>query len=80
MLTETANPMLYAAQNTPVSVTVSPDDCSFQFNPVGTAKFTSSCDIAKALLSRSSVNSTTVTDPNATVAQNPDRRDRDPVL
>jgi MFS family permease len=69
MLTETANPMLYAAQNTPVTVTVAPEDCSFQFNPVGTAKFTTSCDIAKSLLSRSSVNYTTVKDPNATIAQ-----------
>ena len=35
---------------------MAPGDCSFQFNPTGTAKFTSSCDIAKAQLARSSVN------------------------
>ncbi len=60
LLTKTANPVLYAAHQTPVTVTADPENCSFQFNPVGTAKFTNSCDIAKALLSRSSVNYETV--------------------
>lgn len=60
MLTATANPMLYAAQQTPVTVTVDPADCSFQFNPTGTVKFTNSCDIAKAKLYSLSVNSETV--------------------
>lgn len=55
-LTRTANPMLYQAQQTPVMVTHTPGDCSFQFNPTGTAKFTSSCDIAKASLAKASVN------------------------
>ena len=59
-LTKTANPALYAAFQTPVTVTADPEDCSFQFNPTGTVKFTNSCDIAKALLSKTSVNSTTV--------------------
>ncbi|MFC3058135.1 MFS transporter [Paenirhodobacter populi] len=58
-LTHTANPALYAAQQTQVIVTADPNDCSFQFNPTGTAKFTSSCDIAKAALSKLSVNSVT---------------------
>ena len=60
LLTKTANPVLYAAHQTPVTVTADPENCSFQFNPVGTAKFTNSCDIAKALLSRSSVNYETI--------------------
>ena len=60
MLTATANPMLYAAQQTQVTVTVDPADCSFQFNPTGTVKFTNSCDIAKAKLYSLSVNSETV--------------------
>ncbi len=60
LLTKVANPMLSAAQQTVVTVTADPADCSFQFNPCGTAKFNNSCDIVKALLSRSSVNSTTV--------------------
>jgi len=59
-LTKTANPALYAAHQTPVSVTVAAEDCSFQFNPTGTVKFTSSCDIAKAQLARTSVNYTTI--------------------
>ncbi len=60
MLTQTANPVLHAAHQTPVVVTADTDECSFQFNPVGTAKFTTSCDITKALLARASVNYTTV--------------------
>lgn len=64
MITETANPALAHAQaNTEVSVTADPDTCSFQFNPTGTAKFTSSCDIAKAMLAKSSVNYTTIEAP-----------------
>ncbi|GLS85512.1 MFS transporter [Cypionkella aquatica] len=66
-LTHTANPMLAAAQETPVVVTADPADCSFQFNPTGTSKFNSSCDIAKASLSKLSVNSTTVDAPAGTV-------------
>jgi MFS family permease len=56
MLTEAANPALYKAQNE-VTATVSadPKDCNFQFNPTGTAKFTTSCDIATAFLTRNSV-------------------------
>jgi hypothetical protein len=38
-----------------VSLTADPKECSFQFNPTGTAKFTSSCDIAKQLLAANSV-------------------------
>jgi MFS family permease len=59
-LTKTANPAIHAAHQTPVSVTVDAKDCSFQFNPTGTVKFTSSCDIAKAQLARSSVNYNTI--------------------
>jgi MFS family permease len=68
LLTQTANPMLHAAHQVPVVVTADPDDCSFQFNPVGTAKFTNSCDITKALLSRASVNYSTVAAPAGTIA------------
>jgi hypothetical protein len=38
-----------------VVVTSDPAECSFQFNPTGTLKFTSSCDIAKQVLASSSV-------------------------
>jgi MFS family permease len=69
LLTKTANPALYAAHQTPVTVTANEADCSFQFNPTGTVKFTNSCDVAKAQLARTSVNYSTTFDPAATVAQ-----------
>jgi MFS family permease len=57
LLTHYANPAIEQAQKSaPVTVVADPKDCSFQFNPVGTAKFTSSCDIAKSFLARNSVN------------------------
>jgi MFS family permease len=56
-LTHYANPDLEAAQtNAPVTVVADPAECQFQFNPTGTKKFTSSCDIAKAKLAAASVN------------------------
>jgi MFS family permease len=56
MLAEAANPELAAAQvKNKVTVTADPNECSFQFNPTGTVKFTSSCDIAKQVLAGSSV-------------------------
>ena len=60
MLTKLANPALHAAHQTKVTVTADPNDCSFQFNPTGTLKFTKSCDVAKAQLARTSVNYETV--------------------
>ncbi|MDL2400966.1 MFS transporter [Rhizobium mayense] len=55
-LTRAANPALAEAQQTVrATVTAAPGDCTFQFNPVGTAKFNNSCDIATSFLSRSSV-------------------------
>ncbi len=67
-LTKTANPMLYNAHLTPIVVTADPADCSFQFNPTGTVKFTNSCDIAKAGLTARSANSETVEGPAGSVA------------
>jgi MFS family permease len=55
-LTKAANPDLAAAQAAnKVVVTANPAECSFQFNPTGTVKFTSSCDIAKQALAGRSV-------------------------
>jgi MFS family permease len=55
-LTKAANPDLAAAQAAnKVIVTANPAECSFQFNPTGTAKFTSSCDVAKQALASASV-------------------------
>ncbi len=52
-----ANPQLYRAQHdVAVNLVTNKKECSFQFNPVGTAKYTSSCDIAKTLLTKNSVN------------------------
>jgi len=56
-LTHYANPALYqAVQSSPVTLTADLKECTFQFNPTGTAKFTSSCDIAKQMLAANSVN------------------------
>lgn len=55
-LTKSANPDLYEAQQkSKVTITSDASECSFQFNPTGTVKFTSSCDIAKQVLASSSV-------------------------
>ena len=52
-ITHFANPALEEAiARAPVVVSANPDECSFQFNPVGTSSFTSSCDIAKSALVR----------------------------
>ena len=60
-LTKAANPDLYAAQQkSKVVVYADPSECSFQFNPTGTVKFTSSCDIAKQVLAANSVSYTNV--------------------
>ncbi|HVU31262.1 MAG TPA: MFS transporter [Sphingomicrobium sp.] len=46
-----ANPALVEAQrSTPVVVETDPRSCSVQFDPVGTARFVSACDIAKSTL------------------------------
>ena len=55
-ITHYANPALEAAQRAaPVVVAADPAGCSVQFNPVGTSKFTSPCDVAKAALVRRGV-------------------------
>ena len=55
-LTKAANPDLAAAQMMNKVVVISDrQECSFQFNPTGTVKFTSSCDIAKQVLAAASV-------------------------
>ncbi|MBB2749426.1 UNVERIFIED_ORG: MFS family permease [Rhizobium aethiopicum] len=55
-MTWTANPALAEAQaSIRATVTADPADCKFQFNPTGTSKFTSSCDVATAFLTKNSV-------------------------
>ncbi|MBB6166574.1 MHS family MFS transporter [Chelatococcus composti] len=69
-LTKFANPDLAAAQaSAPVTVIADPSECSFQFNPVGTAQFRSSCDIAKSFLARNSVNYSNEAAPAGTIAR-----------
>nr|WP_179588622.1 MFS transporter [Pigmentiphaga litoralis] len=68
-ITHYANPALETAQaNAPVVVVADPATCSFQFNPVGTSKFTSSCDQLKAFLASNSVNYSNEAAPAGTVA------------
>lgn len=56
-LTHYANPALEAAgSSAPVVVVANPHECSTQFNVLGTGKFVSSCDIAKAALVRMGIN------------------------
>jgi MFS family permease len=55
-----ANPQLIEAQaNTPVIVTTDPRTCAVQFDPLGTAKFVSACDIAKSTLVTKGISFTT---------------------
>ena len=68
-LTKAANPALYEAQkNSKVVVTADPAECSFQFNPTGTKKFTSSCDVAKQKLAAGSVSYSNEVAPAGTKA------------
>ena len=68
-LTHFANPALEAAlASAPVTVVADPATCSLQFNPVGTSKFLSSCDIAKSFLAKASVNYENEDAPADTVA------------
>lgn len=56
-ITHFANPALEAAlANAPVVVVADPAECHVQFDPLGTTKFTSSCDLAKSALVNRSVN------------------------
>ena len=69
-ISSTANPQLNRAQqSTTVTVVANKDECSFQFNPTGTSKFTSSCDVTKALLARSSVNYSVKDAPDGSIAK-----------
>ena len=68
-ITHFANPALEAAQaSAPVRVMADPASCSFQFNPVGTTAFTSSCDVIKSFMARNAVNYENVAAPAGSVA------------
>jgi hypothetical protein len=51
-----------------VVVVADPGECSFQFNPTGTVKFTSSCDVGKQRLAAGSVSYINETAPKGTPA------------
>jgi MFS family permease len=68
-LTHYANPQIAAAQaSNPVVVVADPRECSFQFDPVGGALFTSSCDVAKSAVAGQRVPYSNETAPAGTVA------------
>jgi MFS family permease len=68
-VTHYGNPALENAINSaPVVVVADPASCHFQFNPTGTSKFPSSCDIATAQLTAASVSYTHQDAPAGTVA------------
>jgi MFS family permease len=55
-LTQYGNPDVFIAQEkNPVTVIADQSKCSFQFDPVGKAKFTSSCDLAKTVLAKRAI-------------------------
>ncbi len=67
-LVQYGNPDLEAAlEKTPITVVADPSRCSFQFNPTGTAKFTSPCDVIKSYLASSGLNYTNETAPAGTI-------------
>ncbi len=69
-ITHYGNPALAAAQaSSPATVTADPNECRVQFNPVGTAQFTSSCDVAKSALVKAGVPYANVDAPRGTIAQ-----------
>jgi MFS family permease len=70
-LTRYANPALYAAQAAaPVTVFADPEQCSFQFDPIGKNKFDStSCDIAKSFLAKAGVSYKRADAPSGAVAE-----------
>lgn len=69
-LTQYGNPDVFAAQEkNPVTVIADPGQCSFQFDPVGKARFTSSCDLAKTILAKRAIPYENVNAEPGTVAQ-----------
>ena len=68
-LTHFANPALERAQaRTPVVVVADPARCSLQFDLIGRAKFTTSCDIAKSALADAGVSYANAAAPAGSLA------------
>lgn len=69
-LTHYANPALeMAQQRAPITVMADPAECGFQFNPIGTSKFTSSCDIARGAITKAGLNYVDQPLPSGSMAQ-----------
>ncbi|CAI8704353.1 Sugar transport protein [Pseudomonas sp. IT-196MI5] len=69
-LTQYGSPDVFIAQEkNPVTVIANPGQCSFQFDPVGKAKFTSSCDLAKTVLAKKAIPYKNVSAEPGAVAQ-----------
>jgi MFS family permease len=65
LIARATNPALVQAQQaTPVVVATDPATCSVQFDPVGTARYASACDIAKSLLVARGISYSTVASPD----------------
>ena len=68
-ITHYGNPDLEAAAaSSPVLVLADPAECTLQFDPVGKAKFTSSCDLAKKALTSRGIPYANQTAPAGTTA------------
>ena len=69
-ITHFGNPAVeQAAATAPVVVIADPNACSFQFDPVGKSKFTSSCDVAKSSLAKKGIPYSNQNAPAGSVAQ-----------
>jgi MFS family permease len=68
-ITHFGNPALAeASARAPVTVIADPASCTLQFDPVGKAKFRSSCDIAKSTLANAGVSYTNQAAPKGSLA------------
>ena len=68
-ITKAANPaLLEATEQYPVKVFADPNNCTFQFDPIGKATFRKSCDVAKSFLSRKGIPYTNEALPAGSVA------------
>jgi MFS family permease len=69
-LTIAANPeMARAVATSPVTVWADKEECTFQFDPIGTATFSSSCDIARSYLARAGVTYSTEAAARGSIAR-----------
>ncbi len=69
-LTHFGNPAIeQAAATSPVKVVADPRACRFQFDPVGKARFTSSCDVAKSALAKRGIPYSNIAGERGSVAE-----------